>query len=49
MSNSSFLPIDRTISDASTQARVDLGVMVMKEYSAFPKAPALVEPRHQVV
>ena len=31
------------------QARVDLGVIAMKEYSAFPKAPALLEPRHQIV
>ena len=26
------------------QARVDLGAMAMKGYSAFPKAPALLEP-----
>ena len=26
------------------QARVDLGVMAIKGYSAFPKAPALLEP-----
>ena len=26
------------------QARVDLGVMAMKGYPAFPKAPALLEP-----
>ena len=26
------------------QARVDLGAMSVKEYSAFPKAPALHEP-----
>ena len=31
------------------QVRVDLGVMVMKRYSAFPKAPALLEPHHQMV
>ena len=30
-------------------ARVDLGAMVMKGYSAFPKAPALLEPHHQIV
>ena len=29
--------------------RVDLGVMVMKGYSAFPQAPALLEPHHQIV
>ena len=31
------------------RARVDLGVMVTKVYSAFPKAPALLEPDHQIV
>ena len=30
-------------------ARVDLTVMAMKGYSAFPKAPALLEPHHQIV
>ena len=28
-------------------ARVDMGAMVMKVYSAFPKALALLEPHHQ--
>ena len=28
------------------RACVDLGVMVMKGYNAFPKAPALLEPHH---
>ena len=31
------------------QVKVDLGAMVMKGYSAFPKAPALFEPVHQIV
>ena len=31
------------------QARVDLGVMVKKGYSIFAKAPALLEPLHQIV
>ena len=31
------------------QASVDLGAMAMKGYSAFPKAPALLEPHHQIV
>ena len=31
------------------RARVDLGAMATKEYSAFPKAPALLEPHHQIV
>ena len=30
-------------------ARVDLGAMAMKGYSTFPKAPALLEPHHQIV
>ena len=30
-------------------ARVDLGVMAMKEYFAFPKAPVLLEPQHEIV
>ena len=28
------------------RARVDLGAMAIKGYSAFPKAPALLEPQH---
>ena len=31
------------------RARVDLGAMAMKGYSAFPKAPASLEPHHQIV
>ena len=31
------------------QVKVGLGVMLMKGYSAFPKAPALLEPHHQIV
>ena len=31
------------------RARVDLGAVPMKRYSAFPKAPALLEPYHQIV
>ena len=37
MSNSPIWPIDRTLSGASIQARVDMGAMAMKSYSAFPK------------
>ena len=33
----------------SLRARVDLGTMAMKKYSAFPKAPALLESYHQIV
>ena len=31
------------------RARVNLGAMAMKGYSAFPKAPALMEPHLQIV
>ena len=31
------------------RARVNLGAMVMKEHSAFPKDTALLEPLHQIV
>ena len=31
------------------QDRVDLGAKAMKGYSIFPKAPALLEPHHQIV
>ena len=31
------------------QAKVDLGVMAIKGYSAFPKAPALLELQHHIV
>ena len=31
------------------RAVVDLGVLVMKEYSKFPKAPTLLERHHQIV
>ena len=30
-------------------ARVDLGAMAMKGYTAFAKAPAVLEPHHQIV
>ena len=31
------------------RTRADLGAMAMKGFSAFPKAPASVEPHHQIV
>ena len=31
------------------RARVNQGAMAMKRYSTFPKAPALLEPHHQIV
>ena len=39
---SSIWPIARTPSRVTTPSRVELGVMAMKENSAFPKAPALL-------
>ena len=38
-----------SIHTALSGARVDLVVMTIKGYSAFPKAPALLEPYHQIV
>ena len=31
------------------RARLDLEAMAMKVYFAFPKAPALLEPHHQII
>ena len=31
------------------RARVDLGAMAKKGFSAFPKAPVSLEPHHQIV
>ena len=41
--------MDRTLSGATTPGQRDLGAMAMKEYSEFPKAPALLKPHHQIV
>ena len=49
MQFSSIWPIDRTLSGATTPGQSGLGVMSVKRYSAFPKAPALLEPHHQIV
>ena len=46
---SSISPTDRTLLGATTLARVNLGAMAMKEYIAFPKAPALLELHHEIV
>ena len=43
---SSICPRDRTL---PLRAKVDPGAMTMKGNSAFPKAPALLEPHHQIV
>ena len=44
-----FSPLVGPLSGATTPARVNLGAMVMKEYSIFPKGPALLEPHPQIV
>ena len=31
------------------RAKVELGAMAINGYSTFPKAPALLEPHHQIV
>ena len=45
MQISSIQPIDRILSGATIRARVDLGAIEMKGCSAFPKAPASLEPQ----
>ena len=49
MSKCSIRPIDRTLLDSTTPARVELGAMAIKRCSTFPKAPALPEPQYQIV
>ena len=49
MSNSSIWPIDRILAGATNSAQVDLGAMVMKGYSAFPKASPLLESHDKIV
>ena len=44
-----FNPLIGPYQVLSHQARVDLGAMAMNGYSAFSKAPALLEPHHQIV
>ena len=44
-----FNPLIRPYQMYLFRARVDLGAMVMKGYSAFPKAPASLEPHQQIV
>ena len=46
---SSIWPMDRTLPGATTPGRVDLGSMAMKDYSTFPKTPALLDSHHQIV
>ena len=40
---SSISAIDRTLSDATTPGQSGPGKMTMKGYSAFPKAPVLLD------
>ena len=47
MQFSSIWSIDRTLSGATTSGQS--GVMVTKRCSAFPKAPALLRPHHQII
>ena len=46
---SSISSIDRTLSGATIPGQSGQGVMAMKGYSAFPKAPALLKLHHQIV
>ena len=45
---SSIWPIDRTLSGATTQDQSGPGSNGNEGYSVFPKAPALLEPHHQI-
>ena len=42
-------PIDRNLLGATIPGLSEPGAMVIKEYSAFPKAPALLKPHSQFV
>ena len=41
--------MDRTLLGVPLVNKVDLGVMAMKEDSAFPKALVLLEPHNQII
>ena len=46
----SIWPIGSALLGATTRARVDLGAIAVKGYSAFPKASAaLLESHHQII
>ena len=49
MQFSSSSPIDRTLSGATTLGQNGPGSNGNEGDSAFPKAPALLEPHHQIV
>ena len=44
-----FDPLIKLYQVLPLRTREDIGVMAMTEYSAFPKAPALLELQHQFV
>ena len=46
---SSIWPIDRSLSGATTLGQSGPGSDGNEGYSIFPKAPALLEPHHQIV
>ena len=45
----SILPIDRTLTSATTPRQSEPGSDGCEGYSAFPKSPALLEPHNQIV
>ena len=49
MRNSSIRPKERPYLVLTLRTRLNLTVVAMKRYSAFPKAPAFLEPYHQIV
>ena len=44
-----FNPLKGPYQVLPRQARVDLGAIAMNGCSVFPKAPASLEPQHQIV
>ena len=42
-------PLIRPYQELPFRAKADLGTMLMKGYSTFPIAPALLEPHYQIV
>ena len=49
MQFSSIIPLIRPYQALPFRASVDQGAMALKGYSTFPKAPASLEPHHQIV
>ena len=48
MKHKFFALIQTVLFDPDTRVRVDPGALAMKVLSAFVKAPALLEPHHQI-